>query len=216
MSGNFVTGSRCSSGGAVRGTIRANLWPGSRLSSGEPGHLAQELAPDFLRFCQHNPKPCPLIDVTEPGKWELCDVAPGSDIRTDVPLYRVYRQGCLTDEPTEITHLWRHDLVAFLLGCSFSFEAALQAEFAITHSPGCMFVTDQLAEALRHNWVRNLLFTTSTLHCKVTHARFTRGFSAWIRTGRFIRCDEQKPFCVEIVVVYIPGIGAGMKLTSFV
>ena len=126
MSGNIVTGID------VRAAARSGALSGPTCGLA-PGYLQanlvilpQELAPDFLLFCQQNPKPCPLIDMTEPGKWELCDVAPGSDIRTDVPLYRVYRHGLLTDEPTEITHLWRHDLVTFLLGCSFSFEAALQ------------------------------------------------------------------------------------------
>jgi len=81
---------------------------------------------DFLRFCQRNPKPCPIVDVTEPGAWEPRHVAPDADVRTDVPRYRVYRRGVLVEEPTDITHVWRKDLVAFLLGCSFTFEAAMQ------------------------------------------------------------------------------------------
>ena len=88
--------------------------------------LPEDLAFDFLRFCQRNPKPCPILDVTEPGTWEPRQVAPGADIRTEVPRYRVYRQGALAEEPTDVMHLWRKDLVAFLLGCSFSFEAAMQ------------------------------------------------------------------------------------------
>lgn len=88
--------------------------------------LPEDVAGDFLDFCRRNPKPCPLLDVTEPGSWELKRVAPGSDVRTDVPRYRVYRSGTLTEEPTDILHLWRQDLVSFLLGCSFSFEAAMQ------------------------------------------------------------------------------------------
>jgi uncharacterized protein YcsI (UPF0317 family) len=88
--------------------------------------LPQDLAFDFLRFCQRNPKPCPILDVTEPGTWDPSQVAPGGDVRTEVPRYRVYRRGALAEEPTDITHLWRKDLVAFLLGCSFSFEAAMQ------------------------------------------------------------------------------------------
>ena len=88
--------------------------------------LPEDLAFDFLRFCQRNPKPCPILDVTEPGAWNPRHVAPGGDVRTEVPRYRVYRRGVLAEEPTDITHLWRKDLVAFLLGCSFSFEAAMQ------------------------------------------------------------------------------------------
>jgi uncharacterized protein YcsI (UPF0317 family) len=88
--------------------------------------VQNRLANDFERFCRLNPKPCPILDVTDPGHWEPRNVAPGSDVRTDVPRYRVYRRGILTEELTDITPLWREDLVAFLLGCSFSFEAAMQ------------------------------------------------------------------------------------------
>jgi uncharacterized protein YcsI (UPF0317 family) len=92
------------------------------------------IATDFERFCRLNPKPCPILDVTEPGDWEPRNVAPGADLRTDVPRYRVYRRGILTEELTDITPLWQEDLVAFLLGCSFSFEAAMQrAEIPVRH-----------------------------------------------------------------------------------
>lgn len=87
--------------------------------------VPRDLAFDFLLFCQRNPRPCPLIDVTEPGSPEPALAAPGADLRTDLPAYRVYRDGRLHDEPTHLRHLWRNDLIAFLLGCSFTFEAAL-------------------------------------------------------------------------------------------
>jgi uncharacterized protein YcsI (UPF0317 family) len=64
--------------------------------------VPRDLAFDFLLFCQRNPKPCPLLDVTEPGSAEPRLVAPGADLRTDVPRYRVYRHGELTDEPTDL------------------------------------------------------------------------------------------------------------------
>jgi uncharacterized protein YcsI (UPF0317 family) len=73
-----------------------------------------------------NPNPCPMLDVTQRGSWEPRQVAPGSDVCTDVPRYRVYRQGVLVEEVADVTHLWREDFIAFLLGCSFSFEAAMQ------------------------------------------------------------------------------------------
>src|SRR4051812_7292535 len=85
------------------------------------------LAFDFLLFCQRNPKPCPLLDVTELGDPVPRTVAPSADLRTDLPRYRVWRNGELVDEPTDIRKYWRQDLVAFLLGCSFTFEAALMA-----------------------------------------------------------------------------------------
>src|SRR5438309_5823021 len=88
--------------------------------------VPRELAFDFLLFCQRNPKPCPLLDVTEPGDAEPQLVAPGADVRTDVPRYRVYQNGELIDEPADLSASWRDDLVAFLIGCSFTFENALQ------------------------------------------------------------------------------------------
>ncbi len=101
--------------------------------------VPRDLAFDFLLFCQRNPKPCPLLDVTEPGSPEPRLVAPGADLRTDVPRYRVYRHGEPTDEPRDLNGLWREDLVGFLLGCSFTFEnALLQAGLPVRHlDAGC-------------------------------------------------------------------------------
>jgi uncharacterized protein YcsI (UPF0317 family) len=87
--------------------------------------LPEKLASDFLRFCQRNPKPCPLLAVSEPGDPFLPTLGEDVDIRSDVPLYRVWRDGKLVEEVTDITPFWRDDLVSFLLGCSFSFEHAL-------------------------------------------------------------------------------------------
>ncbi|MFA7437923.1 putative hydro-lyase [Castellaniella sp.] len=88
--------------------------------------LPKDVAFDFLVFCQRNPKPCPLLDVTLPGSPTPELLAPGADLRTDVPRYRVFRQGELVDEPTDIRSYWRDDLVAFLLGCSATFDNALR------------------------------------------------------------------------------------------
>src|SRR3954453_5377377 len=74
--------------------------------------VPRDLAFDFLLFCQRNPKPCPLLDVTEPGSPEPRLVAPGADLRTDLPRYCVYRNGELIDEPTDLHRWWRDDLVA--------------------------------------------------------------------------------------------------------
>lgn len=87
--------------------------------------LPRDVAYDFLRFCRANPKPCPLLDVTEPSDPVPRQVAPAADLRTDLPRYRVWEHGQLVEEPTDITRWWRDDLVSFVIGCSFTFEAAL-------------------------------------------------------------------------------------------
>ncbi len=87
--------------------------------------VPKDLAFDFLLFCHRNPKPCPLLDVTEPGNPEPARIAPGADVRTDLPCYRVWHNGILIEEPPSIVDYWCDDLVSFLIGCSFSFENAL-------------------------------------------------------------------------------------------
>ena len=115
----------------MRELIRSGQWSG--VTSGvAPGHvqanlaiLPRDLAFDFLLFCQRNPKPCPLLEVMEPGRTEPVLTAPGADIRTDVASYRVYEHGELTGVVDSLLDYWRDDLVTFLLGCSFSFETAM-------------------------------------------------------------------------------------------
>ncbi|MBN8201259.1 putative hydro-lyase [Bacillus sp. NTK034] len=100
--------------GMANGFIQANL-----------AILPKELAFEFLLFCQRNPKSCPIIDVTEPGSPVPMLSAPNADIRTDLPKYRVYKNGELVEELSDITSYWNDDMVAFLIGCSFTFEDAL-------------------------------------------------------------------------------------------
>lgn len=110
-----------------------------------PGHvqgnlmiLPRDLAADFLLFCQRNPKPCPVLAVSEPGNPMLPTLGRDIDIRTDIPRYRVWRDGVLSDEPIDISSLWRDDLVSFILGCSFSFEQALiEAGVPLRHIESC-------------------------------------------------------------------------------
>ena len=87
--------------------------------------LPKDLASDFLLFCQRNPRPCPILAVSEPGNPMLPSLGEDVDIRYDIPRYRVYKDGVLVDEPYDIASQWRDDLVSFVLGCSFSFEQAL-------------------------------------------------------------------------------------------
>ena len=88
--------------------------------------LPLEEAFHFLLFCVRNPKPCPILDVLEPGQVEP-RIAPGADLRTDLPKYRVYEKGTLKEEVEEVSHIFHEGMVSFLLGCSFSFESALLA-----------------------------------------------------------------------------------------
>lgn len=87
--------------------------------------LPKEDAYDFLLFAQRNPKPCPLLEVSDAGSRALNFIAKDADIAKDFPKYRVYEDGVMTGEYTDVSHLWRDDLVAFMIGCSFSFESAL-------------------------------------------------------------------------------------------
>ncbi|MCG7273651.1 putative hydro-lyase [Corynebacterium afermentans] len=86
--------------------------------------LDRKYAFDFLLFAQRNPKPCPLLGVLEPGEVSSPLLA-GGDIRTDIPSYRVFSHGSLIDEPTDATAYWTENTVAFVIGCSFTFEQAL-------------------------------------------------------------------------------------------
>ena len=96
--------------------------------------LPEALAHDFARYCQRNPKPCPVLAISERGSPHLPELGDDLDIRSDVPRYRVWRHGELVAEPTDITDLWREDLVTFVLGCSFSFEQALlEAAIPLRH-----------------------------------------------------------------------------------
>ncbi len=124
----------------VRKLCRRNQWQGT--TSGAADGFAQanlvilprDRANDFLLFCQRNPKPCPLLEVTDPGSPIPRLSGPNADLRTDLPGYRVWRNGELINEPDDIRSLWRDDFVSFLIGCSFTFETALRAaEVPVRH-----------------------------------------------------------------------------------
>src|SRR5262245_47215863 len=90
--------------------------------------LPEDLAAYFLRFCQANPKPCPLIGVSEVGDPRIPALGADLDIRTDLPGYRVWEDGKLVEEADNVAARWRDDLVSFVIGCSYSFEEALLAD----------------------------------------------------------------------------------------
>jgi uncharacterized protein YcsI (UPF0317 family) len=110
----------------------ANLAPG--FVQANLAILPRDLAYDFLLFCQRNPKPCPLVGVSDVGLPMIETLGHDLDIRTDVPRYRVWEKGKLVAEPQDISDIWRDDLVSFAIGCSFSFEEALLAcEIPVRH-----------------------------------------------------------------------------------
>src|SRR5436305_14676327 len=101
----------------VRAAIRDGRWTGPTAGLA-PGFTQATLVvlPEadafaFLRFCLRNPKPCPVLEVTDPGSPEPAELAPGADLRTDLPRYRVWRDGELVDEPADVLEHWRDDLV---------------------------------------------------------------------------------------------------------
>ncbi|MFP5406059.1 MAG: putative hydro-lyase, partial [Gammaproteobacteria bacterium] len=103
--------------GLAPGCVQANLMI-----------LPRSLAAEFLLFCQRNPRPCPLLAVTEPGEFTVAALGEDLDLRTDVPRYRVWHHGELVAETADLLAVWRDDLVTFAIGCSFSFEEALIAD----------------------------------------------------------------------------------------
>ena len=118
---------------AVRAQIREGNFTGqtSGLCNGYAQAnlvtLPRDIAYDFLLFTQRNPRPCPLLEVSDTGSRLLQQIAPGADIATDLPKYRIYEHGVLTGEYTDVVKFWRKDFVSFLIGCSFSFEGELLA-----------------------------------------------------------------------------------------
>lgn len=115
----------------IRAQIRTGEWsaPTTGAASGYTQAnlviLPQKYAYDFLLFCVRNPKTCPLIEVTDLGSPVPQKTAPEADLRTDLPKYRIYKDGKLADEVTDITAYWQDDFVSFLIGCSFTFEKPL-------------------------------------------------------------------------------------------
>ena len=100
--------------GLGRGSLQANLVI-----------MPEEFAFDFMRYCQRNPKPCPITGVSDTGNPMMFTMGNDIDIRTDVPAYNIYRNGRLDISVTNIAEIWRDDFVVFTLGCSFTFEHAL-------------------------------------------------------------------------------------------
>ena len=139
-SGSSAMDTMRAAGAEARARIRAGFdGPTSGMA---PGLVQANLisvpadwAFDVLLFTQRNPKPCPVIDVLEPGQLASA-LAPDSDIRTDIPGYRIWENGALTDEVTDATEVWEQhpNLVSFLIGCSFTFENGLtEAGIPVRH-----------------------------------------------------------------------------------
>src|SRR3982074_2268737 len=111
------TGMASSTAGVANGFVQGNL-----------AILPEKLASAFHRFCQLNPKPCPIIGMSDVGDPRIPALGLDLDIPTDLPRHRLWRDGEVVEEPTDIMAHWRDNLVAFVIGCSYSFEEALLAE----------------------------------------------------------------------------------------
>jgi uncharacterized protein YcsI (UPF0317 family) len=131
---------KLSTGLEVRLACRSGVFDGATAGLA-PGYvqgnlaiLPRDWADEFLRFCNANPKPCPVVAVSEAGSPSLSSLGSDLDIRTDLPRYRIWRDGEIAGEPRDVRSVWRDDLVSFVLGCSFSFEEALlQSDIPIRH-----------------------------------------------------------------------------------
>ncbi|MBE1500692.1 uncharacterized protein YcsI (UPF0317 family) [Amycolatopsis lexingtonensis] len=110
-----------------RGTARPTTGWANGFTQTNLIAVPEDWAYDVLLFCTRNPQPCPLLDVTDPGD-PATRLAEGADLRTDLPRYRIWQNGALAGEVSDATGLWRSDMVAFSIGCSFTFETALAAE----------------------------------------------------------------------------------------
>lgn len=96
--------------------------------------LPKDLAFDFLLFCTRNPRPCPILEVGDAGSRLIKTMADNADVATDFPKYRIWKDGVLTEEKTDISDIWQDDFIYFLIGCSFSFEAELlEAGIPVRH-----------------------------------------------------------------------------------
>jgi uncharacterized protein YcsI (UPF0317 family) len=146
------------SGAEARTLVRAGGWRQRTVGMAQ-GWVQANLvvlpaaqAADFQQFCERNAQACPVLDVTAPGSPEPRRVAAGADLRTDAPRYRVYRNGVVAEEADTLLPYWRDDLVGFVLGCSFTFEAALaRAAIPLRHMElgltAPMYVTNRPCEA---------------------------------------------------------------------
>jgi uncharacterized protein YcsI (UPF0317 family) len=127
--------------GLAEGYVQANL-----------AVVPEDLALQFFTFCQRNPRPCPVLEVTEPGMTDLTYLTQAVDLRTDLGKYRVFAQGECIAEPDNVVDYWRGDLVAFLLGCSLSFDwvlanAGIRAKWLEPGSTGCAYVSSIACQA---------------------------------------------------------------------
>ena len=123
--------SALTTGALVRAACRQGRWTGPTAGLAA-GYVQANLvalptrwADEFREFCRENPRSCPLLEATEPGNPAPVRLAAEADLRTDLPRYRIWRNGELAEEAGDVRSVWRDDLVSFLIGCSFTFEAAL-------------------------------------------------------------------------------------------
>lgn len=131
---------------SLRAAIAAGKWDGA-LDTIPHGYtqvtvlsMGESYAADFLAYCQRNPKPCGLLHVSAPGDHDMGLLAPGGDVRRELYRYRIWRDGAHIDTVEDATSIWRDDLVTFYLGCSLTFESALD-NAGVVRKPGRVYTT---------------------------------------------------------------------------
>jgi uncharacterized protein YcsI (UPF0317 family) len=161
--------------------------------------LDRSEAYDFLLYCVRNPKPCPIIEVTDPGDPEPRLCAPGADLRTDLPRYAIYRRGEREEDRTEILDLWTNDSVAFLIGSGMTFDDPLERAGVPKTQTWVLNTALETVPAGRYSGpmvvTMRLMTPAQAVIASQLTARFTMSHGAPIHLGdpRAIGADLERP-----------------------
>ena len=188
--------------------------------------LPKDWAADFLQFCQKNPKPCPVLGMSDPGSWEIPELAADLDIRSDLPSYKIFENGKVTNEVTDIKDYWRDDLVTFMLGCSFSFEEPLiENGLEVLLVIGVTLLVSHFLGAIITRLVRRLVpkgafaFESEEVKREDTLIQIIKGFMSiliWIAAVFYILSLLGVPITPLITGAGIIGVAVGFGSQSLV
>ncbi len=175
--------------------------------------VPEELAFDFLLYCQRNARACPVLEVCDPGSPEPKQLAPGADLRTDLPKYSVFRNGERLEDVCDLKSLWRSDLVAFLIGSGITFDGALERAGVPTGRNRWVLnstIPTVPAGRFRGNMVVTMRWLTAEQAIVATQvsSRFPRNHGAPIHIGdpAAIGADLEHPLFGEKITAMPPGL----------